>query len=62
MNDETKIIKKGGTRIGSGRPKGEGSQMIRVPTRLIKPIKDLIQAYRERQDDVKDLNDRGYKG
>jgi len=63
MSDKTKeVTKKGGARVGAGRPKGEGSQMIRVPTRLIKPIQDLIKAYRERQEEIKDLKDRGYKG
>jgi len=49
MNDETKVIKKGGARIGSGRPKGEKHDLIRVPKSLIPSFKEIIKAYRTNQ-------------
>jgi hypothetical protein len=36
----------GGSRTGSGRKKGEGSKLIRVPTSLIDQVEMLITKHR----------------
>lgn len=37
---------RGGVRSGAGRPKGEGSKVLRVPLGVLDDVNDLIAAYR----------------
>jgi len=46
---ESKKDRRGGVRPGSGRPKGEGGKLIRVPTNLVQHIEGIISAYRTNQ-------------
>jgi hypothetical protein len=46
---ESKKEGRGGARIGSGRPKGEKHDLIRVPESLIPSFKEIIKAYRINQ-------------
>ena len=43
-----------GPRQNSGRPKGEGSQMIRIPNSLVEPVKNIIKAYKMAQQSRKE--------
>jgi len=40
---------KGGARKGAGRPKGEGSKLVRVPLPLIEIIQKIIKDYKEKK-------------
>ncbi len=48
-NQEEKKERRGGSRVGSGRPKGENHDLIRVPESLIPSFKEIIKAYRTNQ-------------
>lgn len=41
---------RGGSRSGAGRPKGEGSKVIRVPLGILDEVEGLIAAYRNDDD------------
>lgn len=46
----------GGSRAGSGRKKGAGSKLIRVPALLVDQVDTLIKKYRENEMDF-DINE-----
>ncbi|MFK5893626.1 MAG: hypothetical protein QM504_10430 [Pseudomonadota bacterium] len=46
---ELKKDGRGGIRPNSGRPKGEGGKLIRVPTNLVQHIEGIISAYKTNQ-------------
>lgn len=48
---------RGGYRERSGRPKGEGSKTIRVPTSLIEVVEHLIKVHKSKNEDVSDKFD-----
>lgn len=37
---------RGGERKGAGRPKGEGTQVMRVPLSLVKKVEKLIKEHK----------------
>ncbi len=49
MSEVKKVERRGGARAGSGRPKGEKHDLIRVPESLIPSFKAIIKAYRTNQ-------------
>lgn len=39
---------RGGAREGAGRPKGESTKLIRVPLGAVDDVRNVIDAYREK--------------
>jgi len=52
MSNESKIELRGGVRPNSGRPKTEGSTMVRIPLGLVDVVKQLSNIYREQQKQI----------